>query len=387
MRFANRIAKLPPYLFAEVDRRIAAKRQEGMDVISLGIGDPDLPTPQHVIDALAAGAAKPYTHQYPEYEGLPEFREAVAAWYGQRFGVKLDPETQVVSLIGSKEGIAHFPVAVVDPGDVVLATDPGYPVYHTGTLFSDGETYYVPLREENDFLPDLNAIPIDVIKRSKLLWICYPNNPTAAVAPRSFFEECVAFGKEHDLIIAHDAAYTEVCFDGYKPLSFLEVDGAMDVGIEFHSLSKTYNMTGWRIGMAVGNTDIIEALGRVKTNIDSGIFRAVQEAGVVALSETPQAWIDERNAIYQERRDLILDALEGMGLNAQKPKASLYVWSPTPKGISAIDFSVRLLDEAGLVITPGVGFGEAGEGYFRISLACPTDRLKEAMERLASVKV
>ena len=387
MRFASRIAKLPPYLFAEVDRRIAAKRKEGVDVISLGIGDPDLPTPQHVVDALSAAAAKPYTHQYPEYEGLPAFREAVATWYGNRFGVKLDPETQVVSLIGSKEGIAHFPVAVVDPGDVVLATDPGYPVYNTGTLFSDGETYYVPLRAENDFLPDLAAIPNDVIKRAKLLWICYPNNPTAAVAPRSFFEECVAFGKEHDLIIAHDAAYTEVCFDGYKPLSFLEVDGAMDVGIEFHSLSKTYNMTGWRIGMAVGNTDIIEALGRVKTNIDSGIFRAVQEAGVVALNETPQSWIDERNAIYQERRDLILDTLESMGLHAQRPQASLYVWSPTPAGISAIDFSVRLLDEAGIVITPGVGFGDAGEGYFRISLACPTDRLKEALERLTAVRI
>ena len=340
-----------------------------------------------MVDALSAAAAKPYTHQYPEYEGLPAFREAVATWYGNRFGVKLDPETQVVSLIGSKEGIAHFPVAVVDPGDVVLATDPGYPVYNTGTLFSDGETYYVPLRAENDFLPDLAAIPNDVIKRAKLLWICYPNNPTAAVAPRSFFEECVAFGKEHDLIIAHDAAYTEVCFDGYKPLSFLEVDGAMDVGIEFHSLSKTYNMTGWRIGMAVGNTEIIEALGRVKTNIDSGIFRAVQEAGVVALNETPQSWIDERNAIYQERRDLILDTLESMGLHAQRPQASLYVWSPTPAGISAIDFSVRLLDEAGIVITPGVGFGDAGEGYFRISLACPTDRLKEALERLTAVRI
>jgi len=387
MRFANRIAKLPPYLFAEVDKKVAAKRAEGVDVISLGIGDPDLPTPPHIVTALKAGAERPPNHRYPDYEGTPEFRQAVADWYQQRFGVKLDPRTQVVSLIGSKEGIANFPVAVIDPGDVALVPTPGYPVYATGTLFADGESYFLPLKEENAFLPDLKSLPADVLKRAKLLWICYPNNPTAAVAERAFFAEVVAFAKRHDLIVAHDAAYTEVAYDGYKPLSFLQVEGAMDVGIEFHSLSKTYNMTGWRIGMAVGNRQVVEALGRVKTNIDSGIFKAVQEAGVVALRDTPQSWIDERNAIYQERRDLVLSALSKLGLPAQKPEASLYVWARTPKGMGSIEFSVKVLDQTGVVITPGVGFGQGGEGYFRISLTIATERLKEALDRLARVKL
>jgi LL-diaminopimelate aminotransferase len=385
IRFAERISDLPPYLFAELDKLRDAKRAEGVDVISLGIGDPDLPTPEPVIAALERAARDPANHRYPEYYGLDELRDAIAAWYRRRFKVELDPSSEIVPLIGSKEGIAHLPLALVDPGDPVLITDPGYPVYAIGTMLAGGHAHYLPLRAESGWLPDLAAIPADVLARAQLLWLCYPSNPTAAVAPYSFFEESVAFAREHGLLIAQDAAYSEVTFDGYRCRSILEVPGARDVVMEFHSLSKTYNMTGWRIGWVAGNASVVEALGRVKTNVDSGVFQAVQWAGIAAL-ELPQTWIDERNAHLQRRRDLVLEALHLVGLAPETPRASLYVWSPVPDGRSSIEYARWLIDEIGVIVTPGVGFGPSGEGYFRISLTTPDTRLEEALDRITTLE-
>ncbi len=385
IRFAQRISNLPPYLFAELDRLRDAKRAEGVDVISLGIGDPDLPTPEPVIAALELAARDPANHRYPEYYGLDQLREAIAAWYRRRFAVELDPGTEIVPLIGSKEGIAHLPLALVDPGDTVLITDPGYPVYAIGATLAGGHAHYLPLRAESGWLPDLAAIPADVLARAQLLWLCYPSNPTAAVAPYSFFEASVAFAREHGLLIAQDAAYSEVTFDGYRCRSILEVPGARDVAVEFHSLSKTYNMTGWRIGWMAGNASVVEALGRVKTNVDSGIFQAVQAAGIAAL-ELPQTWIDERNTHLQRRRDLVLEALRSVALAPETPSASLYVWSPVPDGRSSIEYARRLIDEIGVIVTPGVGFGPSGEGYFRISLTTPDARLEEALDRITTLE-
>ncbi len=378
---ARRIAELPPYLFAEVDRRIAEKRAQGHDVISLGIGDPDLPTPEHIVRALETTAEQPANHRYPDYYGLRELRVAIADWYRDRFGVELDADAEVLPLIGSKEGIAHLATAWVDPGDLVLVPDPGYPVYSIGTMLANGEVYWLPLRAERDFLPDLQAIPADVARRARVLWIGYPNNPTAAVAPIEFFREVVDFAWEHGILVCHDNAYSEVAYDGYRAPSFLQVDGAREIGIEFHSLSKTYNMTGWRIGMVVGNRTAIEALGRVKTNVDSGVFQPVQYAGIAAL-RGDQSWLHDRNLHYQRRRDAVLATLHRIGLAAPTPRSSLYVWGPVPAGVKSVDFSLRLLDETAVWITPGVGFGPAGEGYFRISLTTPDDRLEEALARL-----
>jgi len=378
---ARRIAELPPYLFAEVDRRIAEKRAQGHDVISLGIGDPDLPTPEHIVRVLEETARQPANHRYPDYYGLPELRVAIADWYRARFGVTLDANAEVLPLIGSKEGIAHLATAWVDPGDLVLVPDPGYPVYSIGTMLANGEVYWLPLQADRGFLPDLKAIPAEVAQRARVLWIGYPNNPTAAVAPLEFFEEVVDFAWQHGILVCHDNAYSEVAYEGYRAPSFLQVDGAREIGIEFHSLSKTYNMTGWRIGMVVGNRTAIEALGRVKTNVDSGIFQAVQYAGIAAL-RGDQTWLVERNLHYQRRRDAVLATLERIGLAAPKPLASLYVWGPVPAGTKSVDFSLRLLDETAVWITPGVGFGPAGEGFFRISLTTPDDRLEEALGRL-----
>lgn len=386
MRTARRIANLPPYLFAEVDKRIAAKRAAGYDVISLGIGDPDLPTPEHIIQALVQAARVPANHRYPDYYGLAELRHAIARWYAGRFGVELNPDTEVLPLIGSKEGIAHVAVALVDPGDLVLVPSPGYPVYQIGTLLAGAEAYFMPLRAQNGFLPDLEAIPESVARRARAMWLNYPNNPTAAIAPPEFFARVVAFAKRYDLVVLHDNAYSEVSYDGYRPGSFLQAEGARDVGLEFHSLSKTYNMTGWRIGMAAGNSEIIEALGRVKTNVDSGIFQAIQAAGIAALNG-PQEWLRERNAIYQHRRDLLLEALHGIGIQAAKPWASLYIWGAVPPGYTSLEFSLKLLDEIAVWVTPGIGFGEHGEGYFRISLTTPDDRIHEAVERLHGLKL
>ena len=378
---AKRIQELTPYLFAEIDRRKNALEARGVDIISLGIGDPDLPTPPHIVEKLREAARNPVNHRYPDYEGLPAFRQAAASWYRTRFGVTLDPEREVVSLIGSKEGIAHMPIAFVDPGDVVLCPDPGYPVYAVGAGFCGATVYRMPLRKENRFLPDLKAIPKEVARQASLMWLCYPNNPTSAVTTKEFFREAIDFAARSDIILCHDAAYSEIYFDGEKPPSFLEVDGARDVGIEFHSLSKTYNMTGWRVGFAVGNAELVAGLGKVKTNIDSGVFQAVQEAAVAALSGD-QGCVEESRRILQQRRDLALQALDKVGLTAVKPRATFYVWVETPKGYGAADFATRVLEETGVVVTPGTGFGPSGEGYVRLSLTVNGDRLTEALQRI-----
>ena len=377
---AERIQKLPPYLFAEIDRLKRQVAARGVDLINLGIGDPDTPTPAHIVERLRDAAKNPANHRYPDYEGLPSFRRAAAGWMERRYGVHLDPDTEVVSLIGSKEGIANMAVAFVDPGDVVLVPDPGYPVYHIGTSFNGGTTYRLPLRRENGFLPDLSAIPDEVAKRAKLLWLNYPNNPTSAVAPRSFFADVIRFAERHDVIVCHDAAYAEIYF-GERPPSILEIPGGREVAIEFHSLSKTFSMTGWRIGFAVGNPELIGGLGKVKTNVDSGVFQAVQEAAIAALTGDAGV-VDELRAMYRERRDVLVDGLGRIGLPCEPPAGTFYVWVPVPRGLTAAGLATRCLTEAGVVVTPGNGFGDAGEGYIRLTLCSPVERLREAVERL-----
>ncbi len=384
IRFADRISNLPPYLFAELDKLRDRKRAEGVDVISLGIGDPDLPTPTQVIDALEVAARDPENHRYPEYYGLDALREAISAWYKRRFDVTLDANTEIVPLIGSKEGIAHLPLALINPGETVLVTDPGYPVYTIGTMLAGGVSHTLPLSPSSNWLPDLESIPSDVLSNARLLWLCYPGNPTAAVAPFEFFETAIDFARTHGLVLAQDAAYSEVVYDNYRCRSILEIPGARDVAVEFHSLSKTYNMTGWRVGWMAGNADVVEALGRVKTNVDSGIFQAVQLAAIAAL-EIEQSWIDERNAHLQSRRDRVVHALRELGIEPEIPKASLYLWSETPGQMESVRFSTRLIEEAGVLITPGIGFGPAGEGHFRISLTTPDDRLDEALHRIGGI--
>ena len=383
---AKRINDLPPYLFAEIDRRKREALARGVDLIDLGIGDPDIPTPSPVIEKLIEGASKPVNHRYPNSSGMAEFREAVTRWYKQRFDVTLDPGKEVVSLIGSKEGIGNMAVAFVDPGDIVLVSSPCYPVYHIGTSFNGGKNYFLPLKKENNFLPDLDTVPPDIAKQAKLLWINYPNNPTAAIADKAFFQRVVEFAHRHNVIVCHDAAYTEMGFDGYRPMSFLEVDGAKEVGIEFHSLSKTFNMTGWRIGMAVGNPELVSGLAQAKSNLDSGIFQAVQEAGIEALSLGDKI-VEPSRKIYQERRDILVDALNAIGLACDKPRATFYVWVGTPKGLSSAEFTAKLLDEAGVVTTPGNGFGAAGEGYVRFTVCVDKMRLKEVAERIRAIKL
>jgi LL-diaminopimelate aminotransferase len=381
VRLAKRIDKLPPYLFAEISRKIAEKRSQGVDVISFGIGDPDLPTPEHVIESLRDASLDPANHRYPETEGLPELRQAIARWYERRFGVSLDPEGEVVPLIGSKEGIGHIALCLIEPGDVALVPDPGYPVWAIGTLLAGGEAYYLPLTEENGFLPDLEAVPTEVLHRARVLWLNYPNNPTGAVADITFFERTAAFAQERGLAVLHDGPYSEVAFDGYRPPSFLEAEGSREVGIEFHSLSKSYNMAGWRIGMAVGNAEIIGALTTVKSNLDSGIPRAIQRMAIAAL-EGPQECIEEHNQVYERRRDRLVAALRGLGLRVSPPKASLYVWAHVPEGSTSVEFATRLLEDAAVVVTPGVGYGPSGEGYVRLSLTLPDERLEEGVRRL-----
>jgi len=381
VELADRLKKLPPYLFAEIDRQKKEARARGVDLIDLGIGDPDLPTPAHVIDALARAAREPKNHRYPDYEGLLAFREAAAAWYRRRFGVTLDPATEVLTLIGSKEGTAHIPLAFVNPGDVVLVPDPGYPVYAAGTWFAGGEPYFLPLRAERGFLPDLDAVPADVLRRARMLFLNYPNNPTAAVATREFFAEVVAFARRHGVIVCHDAMYSELAFDGYAPPSFLQVPGAKEVGVEFHSCSKTYSMTGWRIGFVAGHPEVVKGLGRVKTNVDSGVFQAVQEAGIAALTG-PQDYVTQIRVIYGERRDVVVTGLRKLGLPVTPPRATFFVWAPVPDGSDSRKWASRLLQEVGVVVTPGVGFGAAGEGYYRIALTVDRTRIAEAMDRL-----
>lgn len=382
-RLARRVQQLPPYLFAGISKKIAEKRAQGIDVISFGIGDPDLPTPAHVIDALCEAARDPANHRYPETEGLPEFREAVAACYERRFGVRLDPSREVCSLIGSKEGIAHAALCFIDPGDVALVPDPAYPVYATGTMFAGGEVYALPLDERNGFLPDLDAVPASVAARARVLWLNYPNNPTGACADLAFFERVVAFARRHELWVCHDMAYSDVAYDGYRPPSFLEVPGARDVGVEFNSLSKTYNMTGWRIAMVVGNATLVDALMRVKSNLDSGAPQAIQRMAIAAMLG-PQDAVDEHNRVYQRRRDRLVPALQRLGLRVSPPRATLYVWAGLPSGVRSVDYAERLLEETGVVVTPGVGYGAKGEGYVRLSLTIPDERLEEGVRRLES---
>ncbi|MEA2658986.1 MAG: LL-diaminopimelate aminotransferase [Candidatus Binatota bacterium] len=383
---ARRISELPPYLFAEIDRRKREALARGVDLIDLGIGDPDIATPSVIVEKLLEGASKPVNHRYPNSTGMLEFRQAVSAWYQTRFAVKLDPAKEVVSLIGSKEGIGNMAVAFVDPGDVVLVSSPCYPVYHIGTAFSGGKNYFLPLTKQNHFLPDFESIPADVAKQAKLLWINYPNNPTAAVADEDFFKRVIAFANRYNVIVCHDAAYTEMGYDGYRPMSFLEVDGAREVGIEFHSLSKTFNMTGWRIGMAVGNPELVAGLAQAKSNLDSGIFQAVQEAGIEALKLGDKI-VEPSRKIYQERRDILVDGLHAVGLECEKPRATFYVWVSCPKGLSSAEFTAKLLDEAGVVTTPGNGFGDAGEGYVRFTVCVDKERLREVAERIRRVKL
>jgi LL-diaminopimelate aminotransferase len=381
---ANRIKNLPPYLFAAIDKMREEAARKGMDIINLSIGDPDLPTPAPIIERLKQAAAEARNHRYPTYEGMIEFRTEVVRWYKKRFGVQLDPEQEVVTLIGSKEGIAHIPLAFVNPGDLVLVPDPGYPVYNVATRFAGGEPYFMPLRKENAFLPDFSAIPESVLKKARLMFLNYPNNPTSACAERAFMEEAVKLASRYEIILCHDAAYTEVCFDGYKPMSILEVDGAKDLAIEFHSLSKTYNMTGWRIGFAVGNADVVAGLGQVKTNVDSGAFQAVQIAGIEAL-QGDQSHVEEMRRTYQERRDILVDGLKRMGLEVEKPQATFYLWVRVPQGYTSSDFTGHLLTKAGIVTTPGNGFGSQGEGYIRFALTVGKERISEAVERMSRV--
>jgi LL-diaminopimelate aminotransferase len=382
---AARLGLLPPYLFAELDRLKKEVQQRGVDVISLGIGDPDLPTPAHIIARLQAAATDPVNHRYPDYEGLERFRAAASGWYRRRFEVKLDPAREVCALLGSKEGIANFPTAVVDPGDIVLIPDPGYPVYYSGCVFNGGEPYFMRLGKQNAFLPDLGAIPSEIARRAKLMWVNYPNNPTAATAERAFLKDAVDFCLKHDIILAHDFAYSEIAFDGYRAPSVLEIDGARECAVEFHSLSKTYSMTGWRVGFVVGNAAAVGAMGKVKTNIDSGVFQAVQEAAIAAL-EGSEETLHEYCAIYQQRRDLMVDAVCSLGLGCAKPRATFYVWAEVPKGYTSVSFTERVLKETGVVVTPGSGFGKGGEGFVRFSLTVANDRLQEAVERIKALR-
>jgi LL-diaminopimelate aminotransferase len=383
---ASRLNLLPPYLFAELDRLKKEVQQKGVDVISLGIGDPDLPTPAHIVEALKSAAELPANHRYPDYQGLDRFREAAAEWYQRRFGVTLDPAREVCALIGSKEGIANFPVAVVDPGDIVLIPDPGYPVYYSGCVFNGGEPYFMPLRKENAFLPDLGVIPAEVARRAKMMWLNYPNNPTAATAEPEFLMRAVKFCLEHNIILAHDIAYSEIAFDGYRAPSVLEIEGSRECAIEFHSLSKTYSMTGWRVGFAVGNPQLVGALGTVKTNIDSGVFQAVQEAAIAALTGSEDK-LHEYCAVYKARRDLMVEGVRTLGLECDVPRATFYLWAKVPKGYTSVSFTERVLKETGVAITPGSGFGKSGEGYVRFSLTVASERLKEAVERIKALRL
>ncbi len=387
MHLSKRLDKIPPYLFVEINRKIAEQRAKGLDVISFAIGDPDLPTPAHIIDSLCKAAYDPANHRYPETYGLPELCKAIADWYDKRFGVSLEwkPTSEVLPLIGSKEGIGHMSFCMLDLGDVALVPDPGYPVYSVSTLLAGGEIYYMPLLERNGFLPDLDAIPEIILKKSKVLWICYPNNPTGAVAGLDFFEKVVWFAKKHDIAVCHDAPYTEVAFEGYRPHSFLEINGAKDVGVEFHSLSKTYNMTGWRIGMAVGNSKMIDALFRFKSNIDSGIPQAIQLAAVAALTGN-QEDITARNGKYEKRRDRLVSALESIGLKVTRPKAGFYIWAKIPEGYTSVKYVAELLEKASVAVTPGTGYGKSGEGYVRLSITQPEERFDEGIKRLLALK-
>jgi LL-diaminopimelate aminotransferase len=378
---ADRLTKLPPYLFAEIDRMKREALAKGRPVIDLGVGDPDLPTPSFIIEELKCASEDPRNHRYALDQGMPELRRAIAEWFQARFSVALDPDSEILPLIGSKEGIAHMPLAVINPGDVVLVPDPGYPPYRSGTLFAGGTPHLMPLSEDHDFLPDFNDIEPATLARAKMMFLNYPNNPTAACAPLSFFENTVRFAQKHGILVCHDAAYTEIAFDGYRAPSFLEAKGAKEVGLEFHSLSKTFNMTGWRIGFAAGNRQAIQLLSKVKSNIDSGIFQAIQLAGIKALRQGG-AETEKNIRIYQERRDLFADGLKKMGWEIGRPRATFYMWIPVPPGYTSQEMAMSFLKEADLIVTPGNGFGPNGEGYFRAVLTVPKEKIQEALERI-----
>ncbi|MBG54880.1 MAG: LL-diaminopimelate aminotransferase [Chloroflexi bacterium] len=381
MQLADRVEKVPPYLFVEISRKIAAKKAQGIKVISFGIGDPDLATPSSVIDELRNTSLDTPNHRYPETDGLPEFRQAVADWYKKRFKVTLHPDNEILPLIGAKEGIGHASLCFINPGDIALVPDPGYPVYSVGTWFAGGECHWMNLKESEDWLPNLSDIPSDVAKKAKVMWLNYPNNPTGAIVTKEYFKEVIDFAKSYDIAVMHDACYTEVAYDNYKPISFLEVEGAKDVGLEFHSLSKSYNMTGWRIGMAAGNQEMIDALMVIKSNLDSGIPNAVQYMGIEALKATDKE-IEARNQIYQSRRDRVVSTLNDIGLKANAPLASLYVWVKVPNGYSSAEFAELLLEERNVVVTAGNGYGPSGEGYIRLSLTISEEDLEEGIDRL-----
>lgn len=384
MKYSQRIEQLPPYLFAEIDRKKKAAQERGVDIISLGIGDPDQPTPAHVIQAGQAAMAKSANHQYPLGAGLLSFRKAISVWMNKRFGVTLDPASEIYAIIGSKEGLGHLPLAFVNPGDVTLVPDPAYPVYKNATLFAGGEPYLMPLKEERKFLPDLGAIPSSVLARARILFLNYPNNPISAIAPRAFLEEAVAFAKKHRLIVAYDNAYSEMYYEE-RPLSLLEIPGAKDVAIEFHSLSKTYNMTGWRMGWICGHPNLLKGLATIKDSMDSGQFQAIQEAGIAAL-EGPESFVQGMRELYRQRRDRFVDAMTAAGWKMPKPPATFYVWAHTPNGLPSAQTASRILEEAGVVCTPGVGFGPSGEGYVRFALTVDEPKLLEAVRRIEKIK-
>ena len=387
MQVADRLLKTPPYPFAELGRLKRKAIEEGVDLIDFGIGDPDQPTPEHIVEALGKAARDPKTHQYDETgKGLPAFRKAVASWYGNRFGVELDPDREVLRLIGAKEGIAHLAWAVLDPGDIALVPDPAYPVYNVASMFAGADVHRFPLTESAGYLPDLAAIPGDILDRARLMYLCYPNMPTGTVAGTDFYADLVAFARERNLLICLDMAYSELYYDGHKPHSMLEVEGAKDVAIEIHSLSKTYNMTGWRLGFAVGNVDALDALEKLKSNVDSGAFLAIQEAGTAALSGS-QDCVEGMRAIYQKRRDLLVDGLAGIGWNIPKPAAACYVWATCPAGYTSARLAETLLRDAGVLATPGSAYGQLGEGYVRFSLTVQGERQEERIvEAVARIK-
>ncbi|NAS88628.1 LL-diaminopimelate aminotransferase [ANME-1 cluster archaeon AG-394-G21] len=384
--YAKGISSLPPYLFAEIDERKRETEKKGVDIIDFGIGDPDLPTPPHIVEAVCNAAKDPSNHRYPSYEGMLSFREAVATWYKQRKHIKLDAEDEVLTLIGSKEGIAHSAFAFLNPGDIAIVPDPAYPVYNNAAIMANSTPYSVPLTEAHGFKPDLECIDKGIARRAKIMFLNYPNNPTAATAEKSFFKEVVDFAHDYEILILHDNPYSELTFDDYEAPSFLAVDSARDVGVEFGSLSKTYNMTGWRIGFVVGNSEIINGLKLVKTNVDSGAFQAVQMAGIAALTG-PQDCVKQNVAIYKRRRDLLADGLRSSGIELEMPKATFYIWAKVPSGFSSIQFSMFLLERTGVVVTPGIGFGEVGEGFVRFSLCVREERIIEACKRIKGLNI
>ncbi|MDF2954122.1 MAG: Aspartate/methionine/tyrosine aminotransferase [Thermodesulfobacterium sp.] len=384
MEISKRLQKIPPYLFVELDRLKNEKIEKGVDVIDLGVGDPDIPTPSEIVEVAKKALEKVDYHRYPSNSGSLFFRKACADYMKRRFGVSFDPEKEIMALIGSKEGIAHFSIAFVNSGDVVLCPDPAYPVYHLGTILADGIPYYMPLTWKNEFLPDLGKIPKEVVEKAKIIWLNYPNNPTGATATKEFFKELVKFAKKHNIIIAHDAAYVEIYYED-PPISIFEVEGAKDVAIEFHSLSKTFCMTGWRIGFAVGNSFLISALAKVKSNIDSGVFTAIQETGAYALNNLDKI-VPSLVSVFKKRRDILAEELKNLGYKFIKPSATFYLWVKTPQGLTSQEFCKKVIQDLGIVVTPGVGFGNSGEGYFRIALTVGEERLKEAAQRLSTLQ-